>query len=179
MEEKRLKFYDDIFKPYTKKKKRKIITENKELVSKTIKLLKQNKKSLHHLDDSFLRTTVHGMIRFTDWLLSNYYEILWNDITFYNSYIYKEPNGELIRPGYITDHFRNYVMKKYNLKKIRFHDLRHTCATILRREGVAIGDIHKWLGHSQITTTENLYANFEYQMHLRSANSITNALKNG
>ena len=78
MEEKGLKFYDDIFKPNTKKKKRKIITENKELITKTIKLLKQNKKSLHHLDDSFLRTMVHGIIRFTDWLLSNYYEIQWN-----------------------------------------------------------------------------------------------------
>lgn len=77
MEEKRLMFYDDIF-PNTKKKKRRIIKENKELVTKTIKLLKQNKKSLHHLDDSFLRTMVHGIIRFTDWLLSNYYEIQWN-----------------------------------------------------------------------------------------------------
>ena len=43
MEEKRLMFYDDIF-PNTKKKKRRIIRENKELVTKTIKLLKQNKK---------------------------------------------------------------------------------------------------------------------------------------
>lgn len=78
MEEKRLKFYDDIFKSNTKKKKRRIIVENNELVTKTIKLLKQNKKSLHNLDDSFLRTMVHGIIRFTDWLLSNYYEIQWN-----------------------------------------------------------------------------------------------------
>lgn len=78
MEENRLKFYDDIFKPNTKKKKRRIIAENNELITKTIKLLKQNKKSLHHLDDVFLRTMVHGMIRFTDWLLSNYYEIQWN-----------------------------------------------------------------------------------------------------
>ena len=90
MEEKRLKFYDDIFKPPTKKKKRKIITENKELVSKTIKLLKQNKKSLHHLEDSFLRTTVYGMIRFTDWLLSNYYEILWNVDDDYDLSIFDE-----------------------------------------------------------------------------------------
>ena len=45
MEENRLKFYDDIFKPNTKKKKRRIIEENNELVTKTIKLLKQNKKS--------------------------------------------------------------------------------------------------------------------------------------
>lgn len=78
MEENRLKFYDDIFKPNTKKKKRRIIAENNELVTKTIKLLKQNKKSLHNLDDSFLRTMVHSIIRFTDWLLSNYYEIQWN-----------------------------------------------------------------------------------------------------
>ena len=77
MEEKRLKFYDDIF-PNKKKKKRRIFAENNELVTKTIKLLKQNKKSLHNLDDSFLRTMVHGIIRFTDWLLSNYYEIQWN-----------------------------------------------------------------------------------------------------
>ena len=78
MEENRLKFYDDIFKPNTKKKKRRIIAENNELITKTIKLLKQNKKSLHNLDDSFLRTMVHGFIRFTDWLLSNYYEIQWS-----------------------------------------------------------------------------------------------------
>ena len=99
MKEKRLKFYDDIFKPNTKKKKRRIITENKELVTKTIKLLKQNKKSLHHLDDSSLRTVVYGMIRFTDWLLSNYHEILWNvdedyDFSFFDEEIvdYKEFN---------------------------------------------------------------------------------------
>ena len=55
MEENRLKFYDDIFKPNTKKYKRRIFAENNELVTKTIKLLKQNKKSLHNLDDSFLR----------------------------------------------------------------------------------------------------------------------------
>ena len=98
MEEKRLKFYNDIF-PSKRQKKRKIITENKELVTKTIKLLKQNKKSLHYLDDSLLRTTVHGMIRFTDWLLSNYHEILWNvdgdyDLSIFDEEIvdYKEFN---------------------------------------------------------------------------------------
>ena len=36
MEEKRLKFYDDIFMPNTKKKKRRIIAENNELIMKTI-----------------------------------------------------------------------------------------------------------------------------------------------
>lgn len=52
-------------------------------------------------------------------------------------------------------------------------------ATILRREELSIGDIEKWLGYSQITTTENLYAHCENQMYLRLANSTTNALKNG
>ena len=71
MEEKRLKFYDDIFKSNTKKKKRRIIEENNELVTKTIKLLKQNKKSLHHLDDSFLRTMVQGIMIYQKFLKKN------------------------------------------------------------------------------------------------------------
>ena len=56
--------------------------------------------------DSFLRTMVHGMICFTNWLLSNYYEILWNvdgdyDLSIFDEEIvdYKEFNktidGEL------------------------------------------------------------------------------------
>ena len=44
-------------------------------------------------------------------------------------------------------------MKKHNLKPIRFHDLRHSCASILYANGVDILTIQKILGHAQLSTT--------------------------
>ena len=49
--------------------------------------------------------------------------------------------------------------------------------TLLRREGVPMEDIQKWLGHSQITITNKLYAHFEYGAHLKSAEKIGKALE--
>jgi integrase len=93
-----------------------------------------------------------------------------------DEYIYKDPNGNLVKPGYVTQHFKKWVIEKNpHLKTIRFHDLRHSCAPLLRSEGVPLEDIQKWLGHSQITNTEKLYAHFEYKTHLKSAEKISNA----
>ena len=38
---------------------------------------------------------------------------------------------------------------------IRFHDLRHGCATLLLSQGIDIKDIQEWLGHEDFTTTSN------------------------
>lgn len=95
----------------------------------------------------------------------------------YDEYIYKDPDGKLVKPGFITQHFSDQVIKKYNLKKIRYHDLRHSCATLLRHEHVPMEDIQKWLGHSQIVITNKLYAHFEYEAHINSADKIGKALE--
>ena len=95
----------------------------------------------------------------------------------YDEYIYKDPDGKIVKPGFITQHFTEQVIKKYNLKKIRYHDLRHSCATLLRHEGVPMEDIQKWLGHSQITITNKLYAHFQYDAHIRSEDKIGKALE--
>lgn len=95
----------------------------------------------------------------------------------YDEYIYKDPDGKLVKPGFITQNFSDQIIKKYNLKKIRYHDLRHSCATLLRHEGVPMEDIQKWLGHSQITITNKLYAHFQYDAHIRSADKIGKALE--
>lgn len=91
-------------------------------------------------------------------------------------YICRETNGRLMKPNTITRNFARIIEKNKHLKKIRFHDLRHSCATLLRREGVEMADIQKWLGHSQISTTEQIYAHFDYENHLESAKKISNAL---
>jgi integrase len=55
---------------------------------------------------------------------------------------------------------RSYVaaVKKAGLRKIRFHDLRHTAASLLHAQGVSFKAIQELLGHSDIRTTMNLYA---------------------
>ena len=92
-----------------------------------------------------------------------------------DDYIYKNEKGKLISPDYVTQNFAIQVQKIKSLEKIRFHDLRHSCAALLRHEGVPMEDIQKWLGHSQITTTESIYAHFEDKTHLKSAQKILNA----
>ena len=62
------------------------------------------------------------------------------------------PNGELMKPGYLTHTFSK-ILEDNNLKRIRLHDLRHSCATLLIQNKVPIKDIQIWLGHSNIQTT--------------------------
>lgn len=92
-----------------------------------------------------------------------------------DDYVYKNEMGKLISPDYVTQNFAIQVKKIKSLEQIRFHDLRHSCAALLRHEGVPMEDIQKWLGHSQITTTESIYAHFEDKTHLKSAQKILNA----
>ncbi len=48
----------------------------------------------------------------------------------YTDYIYVNEIGELVKSGYITQHFP-LVLQKNSMRKIRFHDLRHSCDSIL------------------------------------------------
>lgn len=71
----------------------------------------------------------------------------------YKDYICLMDNGELMKPDYIDRNFKK-ILNDNNFKEIRLHDLRHSCATLLLRNGVPMEEIQKWLGHSSIRTTE-------------------------
>jgi len=92
----------------------------------------------------------------------------------YKDYICVNPIGELIKPDYITRKFGE-IAKNNNLKHIRFHDLRHSCATLLLTRGVSLRDIQAWLGHSSYQTTER-YAHLDSSSKQSSANAIQNVL---
>lgn len=83
--------------------------------------------------------------------------------------------GERIKPNYITQHF-NLVLKKNDLRKIRFHDLRHSCASLLYANGVSLKEIQQWLGHSDISTTANIYTHLDYSSKVATANAILSVL---
>lgn len=96
----------------------------------------------------------------------------------YDDYICTDHFGKLITPVYVTDHFANMI-KKHRLKKIRFHDLRHSCASLLLANGVPMKEIQEWLGHSTFQVTADFYSHLEYNSKVNSANAIANALGTG
>ncbi len=68
--------------------------------------------------------------------------------------------GSLYRPNMVSDSFAA-LLKKHGLRKIRFHDIRHSCASLLWKNGVNLKLIQEWLGHSDISTTMNIYAHLD------------------
>ena len=79
-----------------------------------------------------------------------------------NGYIFKWPDGDIFTPDYISRKFSS-LLKKNNLPHIRFHDLRHSCASFLVSKGFQLKDVQEWLGHSDIETTANIYAHLDLQ----------------
>lgn len=81
--------------------------------------------------------------------------------SYYQSdYVYVNDIGQPIKPDYVTQHFA-LVLRKNNLRKITFHELRHSCASLLLKSGVAMKEIQEWLGHSDYSTTANIYAHLD------------------
>ena len=94
----------------------------------------------------------------------NHYEL--------NDYIFKSDSGQMYRPDFITRKFSR-LLEKYDMPHIRFHDLRHSCASLLISRGYQLKDVQEWLGHADISTTANIYG------HLDQARKkeIMNAMK--
>lgn len=77
-----------------------------------------------------------------------------------NDYIFKRPNGKVYLPAYVTHKFGDLLVK-YNLPHIRFHDLRHSCASLLLTEGCSLKDVQDWMGHADIKMTGNIYGHLD------------------
>ena len=84
-------------------------------------------------------------------------------------------DGHPYSPDYVSHTFHK-LLKKYDLPHIRFHDLRHTCASMLLSEGYGLKDVQEWLGHSDIKMTANIYGHLDIRRKRSIANGLEQAL---
>ncbi len=92
-----------------------------------------------------------------------------------NDYIFKWPNGKFYDPDFISKKF-NKLLRQNNLPHIRFHDLRHSCASLLLSDGFELFDVKEWLGHSSIQITADLYGHLDIKRKNQVDCSIQNSV---
>ena len=93
----------------------------------------------------------------------------------YIGYVFVDEMGNRIKPNYLSNAFGK-LLANNGLRVIRFHDLRHSCASMMLANGVAMKQIQEWLGHSDFSTTANIYAHLDFNSKLSSAEAMMTGL---
>jgi integrase len=94
-----------------------------------------------------------------------------NDVVFPNGY------GDIMIPHNITKRsFKRYLVKAGLSRTVRFHDLRHTAATLLLASGVNVKVVSEMLGHSNVSITLRIYAHVLPHMQQSAVAAVDNLL---
>ena len=89
----------------------------------------------------------------------------------YDGFVFVDELGERMRANYLTSAFPKFL-ENHGLRRMRFHDLRHSCASLLLSNGISMKQIQIWLGHSTFSTTADIYAHLDYSAQEASANAM-------
>ena len=92
-----------------------------------------------------------------------------------SEYVFPSPNGGPISPDSVN-HMLQRVLERAGLPKVRFHDLRHTFATIALQNGVDIKTVSGMLGHYSAGFTLDTYAHVTTAAQKEAANTMGNVL---
>lgn len=83
-------------------------------------------------------------------------------------------DGRLLEPDYVSGRFNRFLKEK-KLPHIRFHDLRHSSASLLINNGCTLKEVQEWLGQASSKSTE-IYAHMLHESKNGMAEKINNAL---
>ena len=92
------------------------------------------------------------------------------------NYVCAAENGEVLNPNRVYERFKK-IIRTNGLPDIRLHDLRHTAATHLLAMGFSVKDVAYWLGHSQTSTTLDIYAHVLEGSKVHMANALWNGTR--
>jgi integrase len=91
--------------------------------------------------------------------------------------VFPGETGSLLNPSNLRNRSFKRIKASSGVRDdLRFHDLRHTCATLLLREGVNAKVISEMLGHASITITLNTYSHLSPDMQDSAAEAMEAAL---
>ena len=93
----------------------------------------------------------------------------------YLDFVCVDEMGMLLQPDFVSQKFQQ-ILVKYGLRPIRFHDLRHSCATIMLYLNYTMKDVQQWLGHSNYNFTASTYVHSSKQAQLQMAESFADRL---
>ena len=94
-----------------------------------------------------------------------------------SQYVFPSPTGGPISPDSVL-HMLHRVLKRAGLPKVRFHDLRHTFATLALQNGVDIKTVSGMLGHFSAGFTLDTYAHVTTATQKEAANTMEKVLAN-
>lgn len=92
------------------------------------------------------------------------------------NFVCTHEDGRQQLPDYITKKFQKEI-QKYGLPKVRFHDLRHTHASLLLKQGINPKVVSERLGHSSISITMDLYSHVVPELQREAARKIEELIK--
>ena len=92
-----------------------------------------------------------------------------------SDYVFKWDDGRPYSPDFVSYKF-DWLLKHYGFPHIRFHELRHSCASVLISMGFNLKDVQEWLGHSDIKMTANIYSHLDVTRKQNMANRLGNQL---
>jgi integrase len=94
-----------------------------------------------------------------------------------NELVFATPHGKPIDPTRVSKQFHLHLARA-GLPQRRFHDLRHSCATLLLVQGVSPRVVMDVLGHSQIAQTMNTYSHVIPELRRQAAERMEDLLNN-
>jgi integrase len=97
--------------------------------------------------------------------------MLWQD----HGLVFSSSVGTPLLGGNLNRAFKA-LLKRAGLPETRFHDLRHTCATLLLRQGVNPKFVQEVLGHRDVSLTLNVYSHVLPDMGDAAAGGMDAAL---